>query len=467
MRLLLLSLVLAFPLAAGAQSWTFDSNFPDDADRQFSSTHGLAVDGEGRIWVQPFGLADSVSVADTVRASGTVLVFDADGTEADCSPIRFLSDDAGAVTDTLGIAVNAAGNIETQTGRGLRADVNGDVLITQGNLLFKVDHESCGDGDDDDGDSDDNTVVLLAKSQPFTGSMTAAGTDDDGNFYVTQVVAGTSTPIAQLGPDLTEIGRFGTTRTFNRSVLATPDGQAVWDFSYTTGLPVVYYREDEFADFDSLGVTPRGMKIESSAVQPGTGWLWFSAGSPLDPPNTDPVVETNWQANTWYGFAEEDLFTFDGDGNVTGVVEVPTPRDSIVWAEEDTEGRPRAIAFSADGETAYVGQFSQVAPATQKFVKRDTPTENGPQRTWVALDQNAPNPTAGQTEIAFSLERDGHARLVVFDVTGREVARLVDEPMAAGDHAATLDAGQFAPGVYLYTLQVDDQRATRRMVVVR
>ena len=467
MRLLLLSLLLVFPLAAGAQSWTFDGNFPADEDRQFSSTHGIAVDGEGRIWVQPFGLADSVSVADTVRASGTVLVFNPDGSEADCSPIRFLSNESGTVTDTLGIGTNAAGNLETQTGRGLTADKDGDILITQGSLLFKVDHTSCGDGDDDAGDSDDNTVVLLAKAQPFTGSMTAAGTDDDGNFYVTAVVANETAPIVQLGPDLTEIARFGTTRTFNRAVLASPDGRAVWDFSYTTRQPVVYYREDEFADFDSLGVTPRGMAIESATIQPVTGWYWFSAGSPADPPNQDPAVETNWRANTWYAFAEEDLFTFDGDGNITGVVEVPTPRDSITWADPATPGRPRAIAFSADGETAYVGQFSQPAPATQRFVKRDTPTENGPQRTWVALDQNAPNPTAGRTEIAFSLERAGHARLAVFDVTGREVARLVDGPMAAGDHAATLDAGQFAPGVYLYTLQVDDQRATRRMVVVR
>ena len=466
MRHLLLSLLLLGPLAVSAQTeWSFSGDFPDNTDRQFGSTHGLAVDGEGRIWVQPFSSsADSVVVDDTTRTSGTVLVFDADGSEADCSPIRFLSNADGVVTDTLGIAVNAAGAIETQTGRGLRADKDGDVLITQGNLLFKVDHESCGDGDDDDGDSDDNTVVLLAKAQPLTGSMTAAGTDEDGNFYITQVVG--PAPLLQLGPNLTELATVGTTRTFNRSVLATPDGQAVWDFSYTTGQPVVFYKADEFADYDSLGVTPRGMKIESSAVQPQTGWLWFSAGSTADQPNQDPAVVTNWRKDTWYGFAQEDLFTFDASGNVTGVVEVPTPRDSITW-NGDTEGRARGLAFSADGMTAYVGQFSKPAPATQQFIRMPVSTEDGPRMAWVALDQNAPNPTTGRTDISFSMERAGHARLVVFDVTGREVARLVDRPMGAGEHSATLDAGQFAPGVYLYTLQVDDQRATRRMVVVR
>ena len=167
MQRLLLTLVLALPLAVIAQSgyWEYDSNFPAAEDRQFSSTHGLAVDGEGLIWVQPFGTVDSVQVAGQYLSSGTVTVFSPDGTEAACSPVRFLSDASGAVTDTLGIATNASGNLETQTGRGLRADVNGDVLITQGNLLFKVDHTSCGAG------AAPNTVRLLAKAQPFSGSM--------------------------------------------------------------------------------------------------------------------------------------------------------------------------------------------------------------------------------------------------------------------------------------------------------
>lgn len=458
MRSLILSLFLVFPLALSAQSWNFAGDFPPTAERQFSSTHGLAVDGADRIWVQPFGLADSLVVKDTLRTTGTVMVFNADGSEAGCSPIRFLSNTNGAVIDTLGIATNAAGRLEKQTGRGLRADKDGDVLITQGNLLFKVDHTSCGSG------ATANTVLQLAKAQPFTGSMTAAGTDAAGNFYVTQVVGPAA--IKQLGPNLNELGNVGTTRSFNRSVLATPDGQAVWDFSYTTGLPVVFYKADEFADYDSLGVTPRGMKIESSAVQPVTGYLWFSAGSPSDPPNQDPTVATSWQAQTWYGFAQDDLFTFDSEGKVSGVVEVPTPRDSISW-NNPTDGRPRAIAFSADGKTAYVGQFSQPAPSVQKFIKVTTPTENGPQETWVALDQNQPNPFSGSTEITFSLQESGNARLSVFDATGREVARLVDGPLRAGDHTATLDASRFAPGIYVYTLAVDGQRSTRRMVVVR
>ena len=462
---------MLFPLAASAQ-WEFQSDFPTDTDRQFSSTHGLAVDGEGRIWVQPFSSSvDSVNVDGTFRSSGTVTVFNADGSEAGCSPIRFLSDASGTVIDTLGIATNASGTLETQTGRGLRADKDGNVLITQGNLLFKVDHTSCG------ASATANTVRQLAKAQPFTGSMTAAGTDDDGNFYVTQVVGG-AVDIKVLQPDLTEVGDIANNRTFNRSVLAASDGAGdggvfVWDFSYTTNDPAVWYRADDLADFDSLGATPRGMAIESAARQPQTGYLWFSAGSADSDPPDNTIAGTNWSSNTWYAFRMTDLFTFDGDGNATGVIEAPTPQDSIkwqpnAWNDNNTAGRPRGIAFSADGATAYVGQFSQGTPATQKYFRANVDSETGPE--WVAvvdLAQNSPNPVSGVTTFEFTTREAGHVRLRVYDTAGRAIATVVDGSFPAGEHSARFDASALATGVYLYSVEVNGFGTSRRMTVVR
>ncbi|MEM1117137.1 MAG: T9SS type A sorting domain-containing protein [Bacteroidota bacterium] len=465
MRHLLLALALALPIGAGAQAWSYDSDFPTDTDRQFSSTHGIAVDGEDRVWVQPFGLADSVDVDGTFLDSGTVLVFNADGSEAGCSPIRFLADAGGAVIDTLGIATNASGSLETQTGRGLRADKDGNVLITQGNLLFKVDHTSCGTG------ATANTVTQLAKAQPFTGSMVAGGTDAAGNFYMLQVVGG-STQIKLLDANLNEVETFGNNRTFNRTMLAADDGGgdggvAVWDFSYTTNAPVVYYRPDDLSTFDSLGVSLRGMAIESADIHPVTGDLWFSAGSA----DSDPAV--GWTDNTWYAFALEDLFTFDGSGNITATIEDPTPRDSMnwqpnAWNAANTAGRPRAIDFSADGMTAYVGQFSQGTPATQKLIQMETSAEGGP--TWVpvaTLGQNQPNPVTGRTDIAFTTAESGLVRVRVFDTTGRVVATVVDQTLPAGEHHATFDASDLAAGVYVYSVEVNGFGTSRQMTVVR
>lgn len=464
MQRLLLTLALALPLAANAQGvWEFETDFPADTDRQFSSTHGLAVDGQGLVWVQPHNLVDSVQVAGEYRASGTVTVFSPDGTEAACSPVRFLADASGAVTDTLGIGTNASGSLETQTGRGLTADVNGDVLIVSGNLLFKVDHTSCGAG------AAPNTVRLLAKAQPFSGSMIAPGTDAAGNFYISQVVGNGTQPYKILDPNLNELADIANNRTFNRASLAVDDGGgdggvAMWDFSYTTNMPAVWYRPDDFSDFDSLGVTPMGMAIESATIQEATGYLWFSSGSPENP----PAPGTPWVANTWYGFALEDLFEFDGNGDITATIEVPTPRDSITWNDPATPGRPRAIAFSADGMTAYVGQFSQPVPATQKFVKMDTAEEGAPQ--WAAVvdvAQNTPNPVSSRTTISFTTREAGTVRIRVFDASGRQVATVADRAFATGTHAVDFDASGLAAGVYVYSVEVNGFGTARQMTVVR
>jgi hypothetical protein len=73
------------------------------------------------------------------------------------------------------------------------------------------------------------------------------------------------------------------------------------------------------------------------------------------------------------------------------------------------------------------------------------------------LGPSHPNPTAGATEIAFRLPAESRVRLRVFTLQGREVARLADLVLPAGEHRATWDGNgahgrPAAAGVYLYRL---------------
>jgi hypothetical protein len=56
-------------------------------------------------------------------------------------------------------------------------------------------------------------------------------------------------------------------------------------------------------------------------------------------------------------------------------------------------------------------------------------------------------------------------RLALFDVTGRELAVLVDGAVAAGAHAVAFDASTLAPGVYVLRLSGAASTATQRLVV--
>jgi hypothetical protein len=67
-----------------------------------------------------------------------------------------------------------------------------------------------------------------------------------------------------------------------------------------------------------------------------------------------------------------------------------------------------------------------------------------------------PNPFNPSTSIAFSLKDDSRVRLTVFDVLGREVARLLDGVRSAGQHSVVWNAQSVTSGVYFARLEVSD-----------
>ncbi len=88
------------------------------------------------------------------------------------------------------------------------------------------------------------------------------------------------------------------------------------------------------------------------------------------------------------------------------------------------------------------------------------------------LAQNYPNPFNPTTAIPYALAREGEARLVIYDVAGREVRELVSGSQVAGSHEAIWDgrddAGRpLASGTYFYRLETPEVEATRSMVLVK
>ena len=69
------------------------------------------------------------------------------------------------------------------------------------------------------------------------------------------------------------------------------------------------------------------------------------------------------------------------------------------------------------------------------------------------LNQNWPNPFNPSTSIKFSLSMGSNVRLLVYDMLGREVARLVDGYKQQGSYSVMFDASTLASGVYIYKLE--------------
>lgn len=61
----------------------------------------------------------------------------------------------------------------------------------------------------------------------------------------------------------------------------------------------------------------------------------------------------------------------------------------------------------------------------------------------------------------------GVTSLKIFNVVGQEIARLVDEYLPAGQHAAVFDAAAFPSGVYFYRLQSNGLSSVKQMVLMK
>ena len=91
------------------------------------------------------------------------------------------------------------------------------------------------------------------------------------------------------------------------------------------------------------------------------------------------------------------------------------------------------------------------------------------------LLQNYPNPFNPGTVIRYELPAAQHVTLVVYDLLGREVVRLVDQEQDRGAHAIEFSGDGLAAGLYLYRIQTaptggeaqGGHSAARKMVLVK
>ena len=84
-----------------------------------------------------------------------------------------------------------------------------------------------------------------------------------------------------------------------------------------------------------------------------------------------------------------------------------------------------------------------------------------------ALYDPYPNPFNPETTIAFELPKPGEVSLVVYDIQGREVSRLIDGWQSAGVHEAVFSGSELASGVYFALLQAGDFQQTRKLLLVK
>ncbi|MBX7094696.1 MAG: T9SS type A sorting domain-containing protein [Flavobacteriales bacterium] len=81
------------------------------------------------------------------------------------------------------------------------------------------------------------------------------------------------------------------------------------------------------------------------------------------------------------------------------------------------------------------------------------------------LSQNIPNPANGTTTIRYSINENANVTFEIVDVTGKVIKNENFGTRSAGDYQINLDTDAFAAGVYFYSVTVNGERQTKRMII--
>lgn len=85
-----------------------------------------------------------------------------------------------------------------------------------------------------------------------------------------------------------------------------------------------------------------------------------------------------------------------------------------------------------------------------------------------SLAQNYPNPFNPTTKIRYDIfGNKTSTRIVIYDITGRELIELINEKQNKGTYEITFDATEFASGIYFYKLITEHYTDTKKMVLIK
>ncbi|OGC92419.1 MAG: hypothetical protein A2W25_17105 [candidate division Zixibacteria bacterium RBG_16_53_22] len=197
-------------------------------------------------------------------------------------------------------------------------------------------------------------------------------------------------------------------------------------------------------------VSPRNVAALSHPVHPQFKW--------------SPCGETN--------FARYDIFrklygqSWEWIATVTGL-------NDTIYVDETMDFTEWGIGreYQVDYRVYAVDDLSQTSLPSATITFYAEP--NDPKISSVLLPSHIehldiyPNPFNARTTVGYAIPEAGHVRLDLFDVSGRKVATLVDEDMAAGSHRVAWDARGMPSGVYMARLVAGKDTETRKMVLLK
>lgn len=158
------------------------------------------------------------------------------------------------------------------------------------------------------------------------------------------------------------------------------------------------------------------------------------------------------------------LLLYNAEG---GILDLPTDTELIIPVTLLDESADDALVTL--NETVLAGPQAQslsLTPGTTTVAVRALPKE-------FSLGTNRPNPFNPTTQIAYDVPEPAHVTLILYNVLGQEIIRLVDEQKQPGRYVTTWTGKNstgrtVASGIYLYRMATSSGfTAQRRMTLLK
>ena len=200
--------------------------------------------------------------------------------------------------------------------------------------------------------------------------------------------------------------------------------------------------------------------------------IYFTEYYPTIPSQSDPAQPINLATPHFHDITVKNL-TVTGSpsaGVVIGVPEMPLTnihfQNVSIKSSSGLQVRNATIDTTNVTITASNGRGSYLMQVNG-YVTGATAVENNFTPAGFSLSQNYPNPFNPSTKIIFSLAKDSHVKLDVYNALGQRVETLFDQNMKAGEHEYNFNAVNLSSGVYFYRISANDFVKVHKMVLLK
>ncbi len=172
----------------------------------------------------------------------------------------------------------------------------------------------------------------------------------------------------------------------------------------------------------------------------------------------DAQVVLNWSTMSESSL---DQFEIRRDGQMISHLSATNSETGSSYHFTD-ESVSNGVSYSSELSVLSVDGTRQVLATASA-----TPRSENTVVTGFALHQNFPNPFNPETSIRFDLAEASDVTMTIFNVSGQEVATLVNGRLDAGSHTVNFDGANLTSGVYLYRLTAGEFTSTKKMVLMK